>query len=151
MLHLNQSGFIDLGSRLDMAISLASGKPFLNHFEVQSRAIKVLLIDGATPDREMNRNLRLILETKGLQSCPFDNLLFAKDLPKIDDPEQVTDLVEMAREHCVEVIIISPLLLAFNDVESIKISGGCRTKTYSIFHYSSKSWNYNSSRASLVH
>ena len=93
---------------LDMAISLVSGTPFLDHFEVKAPQ-RVAFISGESGESTLQENIISICRAKGIDPRSLDGLLMGFKLPKLDDSNQVDDLIaELAQVDC-KIAIIDPL------------------------------------------
>lgn len=104
----------------DLALSLVTGTPFLNTFEVV-RPVGTLFLSGES-GRSTTQLLRSrVLDAKGLRDAEFDNMFWQFDTPQLDDLIGMGQLVEEYAKRGVEVAILDPLYLMFGDVDTRSI------------------------------
>ena len=124
---------------LDMAVSVASGTPFLGRHKVKRGA--VLIIQEENDDETMKSRLVKIMCAKGL--VPRDklsiygadafNILFATDLPlmfinrrgfSLDNEQNMADITNMIIGENIRLLILDPFYFIFsgniNDMQAVK-------------------------------
>lgn len=102
---------------LDLAISLASGKPFLNHFEVK-QPHRLAFISGESGESTLQENLIAICRAKGISPGSLHDLLMGFKLPKLDDTNQVEDLISELEQADVKIVVVDPLYRSLRVGES---------------------------------
>jgi len=93
---------------LDLAISLASGHPFLNHFKVK-QPYRVAFISGESGESTLQENILAICRAKGISTSTLSGLLMGFRLPKLDDASQVDSLLQELEEADAKIVVIDPL------------------------------------------
>ena len=93
---------------LDLAVSLASGTPFLNHFSVPARR-RVMMISGESGEKTTQEALRLIAQARDITPADLTEMLISFRLPKLDDLSHVNSLIRELRNRETEIVIIDPL------------------------------------------
>lgn len=95
---------------LDLALSISTGTPFLGNDQYQvSKARRVAFISGESGETTLQRNLLAMTSSRGLDPRSLTDLLMGFRLPKLDDPDQVDDLIEQLIEADTHIAIIDPL------------------------------------------
>lgn len=94
---------------VDLAISLGSGKPFLNRFPVP-QTVKVLVLSGESGQAAILDTARRVCAAKGIElsSC---NVLWGFALPSLSSEVDLAALTTALIADSVEVVIIDPLYL----------------------------------------
>jgi len=96
---------------LDLALSIATGSPFLGKFEVLNKR-NVFVISGESGALTLMNTMGAIAESKGL--CPEDigsRVQVCCNLPQLTSPDDQTSLVrELADTEC-NVVLIDPLYM----------------------------------------
>ena len=93
---------------MDMAVSLATGTPFLGRFEVP-RKQPVLFISGESGEGTTQESMIACAMARGLSKADMGLLRIAFRLPKLDDAVQVADLVEEMLSGANHLVIVDPL------------------------------------------
>jgi hypothetical protein len=100
----------------DMAISLATGTPFLNTFAVV-KPVGTLFLSGES-GRGTTQMLRSrILASRQLRGIDPNRMFWQFDVPQLDDLTGMEELVDEYARRDVEVAILDPLYLMFGDVD----------------------------------
>ena len=94
---------------VDLAISLATGTPFLGYFDVY-QPVRVALISGESGEHTLQETARRICAAKGV-SFPDMNVLWHFDLPELANTEHIAELCDGLITHDIEVLILDPLYL----------------------------------------
>jgi replicative DNA helicase len=94
---------------LDLAISLASGKPFLGRYPV-SRPVRVATFSGESGSATLEETFHRICRAKGIAE-PLPGLQRCDVLPQLSDPQHLAALKAMLREFRADVVVIDPLYL----------------------------------------
>jgi replicative DNA helicase len=94
---------------IDMAISLGTGKPFLNAFKVPRR-VRVAVLSGESGGATVQETARRVCKAKGLKICDCD-ILWSFDLPRLGVKRDVSGLKVFLEENEVQVAFIDPLYL----------------------------------------
>ena len=96
---------------LDLAVSLASGLRFLDHFEVP-RALPTLMLTGESGGFATRNTLVRVCQARGIELGSLaKNLFIGFELPNLGVEEQVQVLADLIREKGIKVVIIDPLYL----------------------------------------
>ena len=98
---------------VDMAISLASGTPFLGYpeFEVKEPAT-VILLSGESGEESLQDTQRRICKAKGLDpDRDVERLLWGFQLPQLGNENEVALLQKFCRAAKAEVLVIDPAYL----------------------------------------
>lgn len=96
---------------IDAAVSLASGKRFLDRFAVLSQA-KVLIMSGESGLGTLQETGRRICKSKDIDPLDLDNLKWSSEIPRCDSPADLDRLREAISRHHAEVLFIDPAYLA---------------------------------------
>jgi len=102
---------------LDLAVSLATGTPFLNHFETPTPA-NVLVMSGETSVSTITRNARSVRNFKGLKRLPKNSMKLVGDVPFVDNIAELKILKKLIEKHETEVLIIDPTYFAITADQS---------------------------------
>jgi hypothetical protein len=94
---------------LDLALSLASGRPFLGHFTVYE-PVRVAILSGESGPHTLQETAKRICQAKGI-TLESANCLWSFALPQLANPEHTTELEEGLKKFGVHVSIIDPLYL----------------------------------------
>ena len=96
---------------LDMAVSIASGKPFLDKFEVLEKR-NVYVISGESGALTLMNSLSAIMESKGVNADELGNRVqVCCNLPQLTSMDDQTALVrELADTEC-NVVLVDPLYM----------------------------------------
>jgi hypothetical protein len=108
-------GFKTLKTSLaaDLAISLASGTPFLGRFPVAEPG-KVLFLSGEAGLPAVRSIARRICAERGLSLESLDNFVVSPDLPRLDRPVDLMILEELIRKQNAVCVVIDPAYLAID-------------------------------------
>jgi hypothetical protein len=101
------------GLTLDLAISLASGTPFLGTFPVP-RPARVAFFSGESGEETLGAAAQRIAGSKGLGDVP-EGVTFYTGLPSFDEPEDVGLVQDLLRHARAEVVVIDPCYLCFGE------------------------------------
>jgi replicative DNA helicase len=100
---------------LELAIALASGRPFLGQFPVR-RPAKVLFLSGESGAAALQETLRRVCQARGIDPDDLDGRLsLGFNLPRLSCPDDLDALARFVRDHGIEVVIIDPLYLCLFD------------------------------------
>lgn len=94
---------------IDLAVSLATGTPFLGTFDVYKRR-RTAVISGESGRWTIMNVARQVCRSKGVR-LPSVDVLWQFDLPKLADPLHLSGLRAGLRERRVEVLVVDPLYL----------------------------------------
>jgi replicative DNA helicase len=98
---------------LDLAISLASGEPFLGHFPVP-RAARVAVFSGESGEATLVETARRIAKAKGLPDVPPGARICTR-IPRLAAEGELDLLTCVLEDAGVEVVILDPLYLCLLD------------------------------------
>ncbi len=104
---------------LDLAVSLASGRPFLGKFSVPKRR-RVLFIENEDGTRLVGRRLRKLMGHYGVTPPELEDwLCFAvRKGFMLDDREWVAALIQQCKERLIEVVFLDVLNLSHTGDEN---------------------------------
>ncbi len=94
---------------LELAISLGSGRPFLESFMVPNR-VRVAVLSGESGERTLQETARRICKAKGIE-LPDVNCLWGFDLPQFARAPDMAELRRGLQQYGVQVLIIDPIYL----------------------------------------
>lgn len=97
----------------DLAISLASGRPFLNRFKVngQYRVAFISCESGAAVLQDNNRRVAI---SKGILPGSIENLYYCFDIPSLDSTSDLAQIRAFIEKNKIDVLIIDPFYLTAN-------------------------------------
>jgi replicative DNA helicase len=95
---------------IDLAVSLATGSPFLGSFDVP-QPYSVALFSGESGPGTLQETARRVCASKGLKLAECENLLWGPRLPSLSDDKDLEKLAEFLKEKKVQVVILDPLYL----------------------------------------
>ncbi|MCE5268050.1 MAG: AAA family ATPase [Planctomycetaceae bacterium] len=96
---------------IDLAISLASGEPFLQQFHV-NRSCNVGIISGESGIDAIRDTARCVCKFKNIQLADITTLTLSTDIPRVDNPDHLDALDSFIKETRAEVVAIDPTYLA---------------------------------------
>lgn len=103
---------------VDMAISLATGAPFLCHFDVP-QPIRTAIISGESGRSTLQMTANRVCESKGISLGGIgENLHWCFDVPCLSDAPGMTFFVERLAARKCEVAYLDPLYLMLGDVNA---------------------------------
>jgi replicative DNA helicase len=95
----------------DLLLSMASGKPFLNHVPFcVPRRLRVAFLSGESGEAAIKDTALRVCQAKGV-SLAATRVMWGFDLPKLSNPGDMTELRERIVKHRPEVIFIDPTYL----------------------------------------
>ena len=95
---------------IDLAVSLATAKPFLGEFLVD-RPVKVGFFSGESGPATVKDTAVRICKSKGMEPSELGNIFWGFRLPQLSQPDQLDELARTIRERGLKVVIIDPLYL----------------------------------------
>ncbi|MEN6407191.1 MAG: AAA family ATPase [Thermoguttaceae bacterium] len=102
---------------IDLAISLATCKPFLGRFEV-SKPCKVVMLSGESGLGTIQETARRICKSKRVQLPSITSLDWSPFLPTFTDAVHMDALERMLQEIKCEVLILDPAYLCMPGVDA---------------------------------
>lgn len=93
---------------LEAALSIATGSKFLERFDVLAQQ-PVMFLSGESGAKTLQDNLRLMIQTRGIEQDRLSGLHMGFRLPKLDDIKMVDDLVEELKRKEIRVLFVDPL------------------------------------------
>ncbi len=124
---LSDAGFFVIGGPLktmktsillDLAVSLASGTPFMNEFKV-TEPVKVALITVETNKNEMVTKLKRVAAARGVTS--LSNLRWEAHAPRLTSKDYLAEVRAYLKEHKPRVMIVDPLYVSLEGAEHANI------------------------------
>lgn len=109
---------------IDLAISLSTGTPFLNQFEVETPA-RTCLISGESGLHKIQETSRRVAAAKGVALGSAD-LLLGDSLPQFSNAGHLAVVERAVRDHGIEVLIIDPAYLCM-------LGGDSSSDAYNLF------------------
>jgi hypothetical protein len=101
---------------IDMAISLATGEPFLDTFPVREPQ-RVAVVSGEGDQGTLEATAQEIAKSKGVQLEDCD-VLWSFDPPRLSQPSDVARLQRYLKAEKVKVVFIDPLFLSLFGCEN---------------------------------
>ena len=101
---------------IDLAVSLDSGKPFLNEFKV-ARTARVGVISGESGAATIQCAARRVCECKHLDLAER-GIQWSFDIPRITDPTHLSAPERYISRHNLEVLILDPVYLMLLDART---------------------------------
>lgn len=103
---------------IDLAVSLATGTPFLGSFDVP-HAVNVAVISGESGPGTLQETARRICEAKGfdLSTIPEGKLHWCFDVPILTDLAVMAELTDEFVKRSVTVAMLDPMYLMMGDVD----------------------------------
>jgi AAA domain len=107
----------------DLAVSLATGEPWLNHFKIP-RKRKVLFITGEASDRAISRRIGKCLRAKGLTWADVNGRLRveARNFPLLPSPADQVAIAQDVAEHGFGAVLLDPLYRGLSGIDSNKLN-----------------------------
>ncbi|MEX1223127.1 MAG: AAA family ATPase, partial [Pirellulales bacterium] len=97
---------------VDLALSLASGRPFLGQFAVL-RPVRVGLISGESGQATLQETARRVAAAKRISNrLPHLPIHWGFRLPRLSVEEDLDQLADVIETHDLDVIILDPLYLS---------------------------------------
>ncbi len=101
---------------LNLAVNLATGTPFLDHFEVPE-AVKVCAFLGEGGLGITQDIFRRIGQTENIDIADVENLIVTDRVPRLDDAGHLNAVKAYLSEHTPAVAIFDPLYLALSGAD----------------------------------
>jgi AAA domain len=95
---------------IDLAISLASGLPFLGQFHV-FESVNVALMSGESGGATIKETAQRIAESKGLDLQDLKKIFWSFEVPQIMNPNHLEEIKTFILQEKIEVIILDPTYL----------------------------------------
>lgn len=96
---------------IDLAVSLAAGRPFLGHFPIPTPA-RVAVVSGESGGHTLQETTRRVMAARGIGAADFgDRLKLSFDLPQLADVEQMAEFADRLVGFGAELVVIDPLYL----------------------------------------
>ena len=95
---------------VDLAVSLATTKPFLGRFSVK-RPCEVVILSGESGLATLQETARRVCESKGVQLSSIDNLNWSDFLPRFNNRKHLNAVEAMVKQKKCEVVIVDPAYL----------------------------------------
>ena len=114
---------------LELAVCLATGTPFLDHFDVPA-PVKVCFFSGEGGLGVIQDTLRRIGEALNINIAGIENLLVTDRVPRLDSAVHLEVVKGYVEEHRPEVVFVDPLYLAMSGADTTNVfSMGQRLRT----------------------
>lgn len=94
---------------VDLAISIATGLPFLGQFPIQTRH-RVAILSGESGEHTLQETAFRVCRNKGVDLAAVD-VLWGFSLPRLAHADHLAGLQNGLREHRVGVVVVDPLYL----------------------------------------
>jgi hypothetical protein len=106
---------------IDLAVSLASGKPFLGHFDVY-RPVRVAVLSGESGNHTVQEIARRVCSARGVDLADLP-VVWQFDLPQLANPVHRAELHNGIKAGGIEVVILDPLYLCLlSGVQNVEAS-----------------------------
>jgi hypothetical protein len=102
---------------LGLAISLASGKPFLDKFAVPDR-MRVAVFSGESGGATLQETVRRICRSMDIANPDKLPIFVGLRLPRLSEEDEIEALQKLIRNLGVQVVIIDPLYLCLMGINS---------------------------------
>jgi len=96
---------------IDLAVSLASAKPFLNRFAVP-KVLPVGIMSGESGGATLKETFRRVCSAKEIERPADLPVHWSFEVPSLADAEDLKHIAAAIRKHDLKVVIIDPLYLA---------------------------------------
>lgn len=94
----------------DMAVSLASGQPFLNRFTVLS-PVRVGMLSGESGEATLKSTIRRVCQSKSIDDPRELPIYWSFRMPPLSNPDVLRQLSERIQDDGIDVMVIDPLYL----------------------------------------
>ncbi|MFO0788190.1 MAG: AAA family ATPase [Pirellulales bacterium] len=105
---------------LDLALSIATGTPFLNQFKVRERK-RVAIISGESGEGTLQETYNRIAYARNVNPA-IDDLLIGFKVPKLGSEAGLASLAKTIEQHRLQVVIIDPLYLSLMGTETRSVN-----------------------------
>ena len=105
---------------VDMALSLATGKPFLGSLAVKQKS-KVIILSGESGMGTLQETVRRICKAKGLRLPDVENLIWSEFLPMFDDWKDLIALERLLLDTGCKVLIVDPTYLCMTGTDAANL------------------------------
>ncbi len=96
---------------VDLAVSLATGKPFLGHFEIVKPS-PVMLISGESGERSLQQTFAAVAARKAIGKDDLLNAFVSTRLPRLTSEDDMRALRDELLEASIPVCAVDPLYMA---------------------------------------
>lgn len=100
-----------------LAVSLATGKPFLGQFAVK-RACRVAILSGESGLGVIQETARRICRSLGVRLADIPNLIWSTSIPRLDKIKHLDALDRFIKETHSEIVAIDPAYLALGGADA---------------------------------
>lgn len=109
---------------VDLAVSLATTKPFLDRFSVK-RPCEVILFSGESGMATLQKTAFRVCKSKGVQLDAIENLNFSEFLPRFNNRKHLNEMEAVVKQKKCEVVIIDPAYLCMPgaDANNVQAQG----------------------------
>lgn len=97
---------------IDLTVALATGRPFLNFFEVP-KPVPVLMLSGESGGFVTQETVQRVCLSRGVEDIGLmeGQFFIGFELPQLNVPEQLDELGRVIRENGIKAVVIDPLYL----------------------------------------
>ncbi len=107
---------------LDLAVSVAAGKRWLNHFNVPNPK-KVLILTGETQGANLQNILWRVMTARGVNENDIaDRLMIKEAVPTLDNPGQLMTLRAILQREQIDIVILDPLYFALGEIDTHRLT-----------------------------
>ncbi|MBN1911684.1 MAG: AAA family ATPase [Pirellulales bacterium] len=109
---------------VDLAISLATTKPFLGQFTV-NRPCEIVMLSGESGMATLQKTARRVCESKGVHLSSIENLNWCDFLPRFNNRKHLNELETVVKRKKCEVVIVDPAYLCMpgTDASNVQSQG----------------------------
>jgi hypothetical protein len=101
----------------DVAVSIASGTPFLNTFDVPETR-KVMVLTAESGMATVQETCRRICRSRGFRLGNVGGLYFDDRVPRLDNPVHGAELVKVLKDREIKVLIADPAYLMIDGADA---------------------------------
>jgi len=106
------------GTVIDLSISMATGTPFLGHFDVPE-PVRVAIVSAESGKAALKNWGQRIARSKGLELADIDNLIWSTTLPQLGDASHLRELEKFIVDEDLRCVTLDPTYLAMSHIGDV--------------------------------